>query len=118
MFDVSAYPLWVQFSLIILATYRVSSLISQEEGPYIPWIFPQSKEFQIGVFESIRKSLGVYDEQRTSLSRGIACPLCVGMYVSLLMLLVWQLPNLSLVIVWLGVAGGQQFLYQLQGGNS
>ena len=72
---------------------------------------------QAGIFERIRQLVGSYDKQDTSLSRGIACPLCVGVYATVVMLVLFHIQYLNLLVLWLGIAGGQKFLYQLHGGD-
>jgi hypothetical protein len=116
----------IKIILIFFATYRLSSLISSEEGPYISFLYKDPD--QIGVFKWIRKKLGAYDlvyeydergnqrtKIRTNLGRGISCPLCVGAYVAAFLVLLMSFPNIvfNLFIFWLGVWGVQTFLENL-----
>ena len=79
--------------------------------------FKDKTGMQAGIFERIRQMAGAYGEQATSLSRGITCPLCVGVYAAVIMLVLFHIPFLNLLVLWLGIAGGQKFLYQLHGGD-
>lgn len=101
--------------LTIFAVYRVASLISSEEGPYVGW--PIRSDQQIGIFEAIRLKLGAYSynengKPETNLGRGISCPLCTGFYFSLVALVFVASPTLvgDLFILWLGISGIQIFL--------
>lgn len=91
-------------ALAVLAVYRLARLIAIEEGP-------------AGIFMRLRTALGAYDygengEPETNLGRGIGCPLCVGVWVALLIapLVVWPSTWGVMVLTWLGLAGGQTLL--------
>jgi hypothetical protein len=93
--------------LAVLATYRLASLVASEEGPF-------------SVFDKLRAKLGAYDygedgKAETNLGRGIACPLCVGMYVGAAVLPAIFLPSTvgDVILTWLGVTGAQVFLENL-----
>lgn len=111
------YPVWLQLLLLVLATYRVACLVAVDEGPYLPFLLQDPDGFETGIFELLRRKVGVYEGQQTSLSRGIACPLCVGVYASLAVWLVFEIPYLDLFVVWLAIVGGQRWLYQIHGGG-
>lgn len=84
----------ILYLLAVLAVYRLARMIATEEGP-------------LALFERTRARLGGND-QADWLGRGIACPLCVGFWVSLvvsLLLLPFSSWN-GLVLNWLGIAGG------------
>lgn len=117
---------FIKLFLAIFAIYRLSSLISSEEGPYFSFLYKDPE--QTGIFKWLRKKAGaeekifVYDERgnvrvkiRTNLGRGISCPLCVGAYVTALvvalMYLDWTVTGLFLA--WLGMWGVQTFLENL-----
>ena len=117
MWQPSEYPLALQFVVVVLATYRLASLLAREEGPYIPLGTLKDGKFQTGVFERLRQLAGAYGEQSTSLSRGVQCPLCIGVYAAALIIVLWSVPYADLAVIWLGVAGGAKFLYQLHGGD-
>lgn len=84
--------------LAILATYRVSFLITSEEGPF-------------GLAQSFRSA---FDGAPGWMRNGFHCVLCVSFWVSLLpaALLMWifalSLPVAALL--WLGIAGGVVFV--------
>lgn len=117
---------FIKIILIFFATYRLSSLIASEEGPYLPFLYKDTD--QAGVFEWLRRKAGAYNyvyeydkegNQRakvaTNLGRGISCPLCVGAYVTALMVLLMYLNFFltNILLVWLGVWGVQTFLENL-----
>jgi hypothetical protein len=118
MWTPSEYPLALQLVLAVLATYRLASLITREEGPYVALgAFKDDSGLQAGVFERIRQWAGVYGDQKTSVSRGIVCPLCVGLYAAAVVLALISVPYVNWLVLWLGIAGGQTFLYRLHGGD-
>lgn len=95
-----------KLTTIALAAYRLAKMIAEEEGPF-------------SVFLRLRILCGAYDYNEhgvpeTSLGRGISCPLCVGMYASLLFLLLGQRWPVRLF----AVAGGQTLLHLLFSGVS
>lgn len=100
----------------IFAAYRLASLISSEEGPYLGLWKPK----EMGVFEKIRMELGAYDygpdgKPQTSLGRGISCPLCTGVYLSGIVAAVTLLPSSvgDIFLTWFGISGAQVFLENL-----
>lgn len=102
---------WLRYVLAVFAVYRLSSLISSEEGPYIGW--PKS-ELQTGIFEAIRIKAGVYrygpdGKPETAIARGISCPLCTGVYISFIFLFFIFFPSRigDLFLTWMGFSGGQ-----------
>lgn len=56
-----------QFALVTLAVYRVSRMITMEDGP-------------LDVFAKIRGRID--PNQRTWIGRGLACVLCVSFWIS------------------------------------
>lgn len=89
----------------ILATYRLTRLIALEDGP---------GDFLV----ELRSRLGAYDygadgRASTSLGRGISCPLCVGVYIAALMLLLRRVPCAHYFKLWLAIAGGQSILQRI-----
>ncbi len=98
---------WIRLVLCVFTVYRLSFLVSAEEGPS-------------GVFERLREWLGAYELGEngladTNLGRGIACPLCVGVYVSILVSVLFWWPSTlsSLILTVFGIAGGQMFLERI-----
>lgn len=117
---------FIKIILAIFSIYRLSSLIASEEGPYFSFLYKDPE--QAGIFKIIRKKLGAedkiyeYDERgnqrvmiKTNLGRGISCPLCVGAYVSLLIIFLMSLSHVvtNFFIIWLGLWGAQVFLENL-----
>lgn len=81
--------------IVILATYRVSVLIAQDEGPF-------------SIFERVR---GRIDPHQSSwLGRGMRCVGCVSFWVSLAAALL--IGAADWVWVWLGVAGGAMLIHR------
>lgn len=116
----------IKIILVFFATYRLSSLIASEEGPYLSFLYKDPE--QAGIFKWIRKKFGAYDyiyeyddrgnqriKIKTNKGRGISCPLCVGFYVTALMVFLMYYSNkfTSLIIVFLGIWGVQTFLENL-----
>lgn len=104
--------------LIAFSVYRLSSLIASEEGPYLPFLYKDSQ--QNGVFKWLRMRAGAYSygpdgKPESNLGRGISCSLCVGAYVTLLMLAIMSFPNIvtTFISLWLGIWGVQTFLENL-----
>lgn len=96
---------WLLLALLILACYRLTSLVVYDEGPF-------------SVFERVRTAAGVYalgvnGQPDTGLGRLLACPYCVGIYVALGLAFV---PGLTiwLPLWWLAIAGGQSLLQSLE----
>jgi hypothetical protein len=98
-----------------LAVYRLSFMITREEGPF-------------DVFERLRlaaQTLPSSPDGRPNrlrphwIARGIACPLCVSFWLSLIAaFLVTQvvgLPAVAAFGLWLPVAGACLFLFQIGG---
>jgi len=86
-----------------LATYRLTSLLSREAGPF-------------DVFVNFRSWAGVYDigpdkKPVTVLGRMVECPYCMGVWVAMALTL---LPRKNRLVGWfitmLAVAGIQTFL--------
>lgn len=99
----------------ILGTYRAAFMVAREEGPF-------------DVFDRLRARAqrlpSSPDTQPNRLrphwvARGLACPLCVSFWLSLVAaFIVAQIAGLALVAafgLWLPIAGGCLFLFQLGG---
>lgn len=99
----------------ILAVYRVAMMITREEGPF-------------DVFDRLRawasRLPSTPDIQPNRLrphwiARGIACPLCVSFWLSLpaafLITQVAGVTPLAAFGLWLPIAGGCLFLFQIGG---
>jgi len=117
---------WLAVIIAVFATYRLASLVSSEEGPYLPFLYKDPD--QRGVFEWLRKKLGAnnfvytYDEEghqevkvATNLGRGISCPLCTGGYLAFMIAVSLAVDNIiiNFFLLWLAVWGVQVFLENL-----
>lgn len=81
--------------LAVLATYRLTRLFVYDDGPrnyILQWRVSLDPESQMGKF--------------------VKCPFCVGIWVAafiaILVFLPWIISNP--LLLWLGLAGGQEFL--------
>lgn len=105
----------IRIILAIFTSYRLASLIALEEGPYIGWPYTP---YQIGIFQILRIEAGAYDrdeeteEGKSNLARGLACPLCVGVYISFIVAFLFIFPTTvgDFFLLWMGIAGAQTFL--------
>lgn len=119
-------PLWSKIILLGFAVYRLASLVSSEEGPYLPFLYKSNN--QTGVFKWLRIKAGAYQyiyswdkdgnqtaETPTNLGRGIKCPLCTGGYLCLLLTFLIFSENiiLNFFLIWLAAWGFQVFLENL-----
>ncbi len=108
---------YIRLFLAIFSAYRLASMVSKDEGPYLPiW----KDEKQTGIFEAIRIRLGVYDygpdgKPETNLARGYSCPLCTGVYFSAFFVFLALYPNKlgDWFLAWMGISGAQVFLENL-----
>lgn len=103
----------INLILLILANYRLSRLIAIDDGP-------NDIMFQMRIW------LGALDydhqgEETTSLGRGIKCPHCVGLWVGIILAIIYtsvyhslnyQYPFL-VIFYTLAISGGQSFLWSL-----
>lgn len=98
-----------QIILTVLATYRISRMVAEEDGPY-------------SVIDTLRSHTGVtrtefgfhvkYDNE---LGKMISCPLCLSVWVGLVLVVGLKLlpgPTRFIVAV-LGVSGGSVALSRL-----
>lgn len=95
--------------ILILACYRLAQLISIDDGPF-------------DILLKTRIKLGAYDydktgKVKTSLGRGLSCPHCVGIWVSVGVVLYavgigWYTLDLLPILV-IAVAGCQSFLQEI-----
>lgn len=97
----------IDLLVLSLASFRLSSLISLEEGPF-------------SLFVRIRARLGAYDydEQgrvKSSLGRGISCPYCVGVYISALLYVTYNVGWLKPIVHVFAIAGIQAALQDRSG---
>ncbi len=78
----------------VLATYRVSFMIAQEDGPF-------------DMFSKWRGYIG----QKTWVGRGMHCTLCISFWVSLLCAF-FLVDGVTIILYWLGIAGGVLALHR------
>ena len=82
------------FVIATLAIWRVSIVITADEGPF-------------GMFEAMRSKID--PNQSTWLGRGLRCVGCVSVWVSLAAALLLQASALE----WLGLAGGALAVHRI-----
>lgn len=95
--------------LASFACYRLSLLITQDEGPF-------------SIFQKLRNYAGGYNlapngEPVTNLGRGIICPLCVGLWIALPLAILINGLNWYTLVYWLAIAGIQAVLIGLSNGS-
>lgn len=110
----------LRLALAVLASYRLARLIALDEGPKVPF----SKN-EMGILARLRGKLGAYDygangEAKTNLGRGIACPLCVGLYTMwpCSALALWSSWGGDVALILLGLAGAQAWLWSVSEGKN
>jgi hypothetical protein len=92
--------LLIRLLLAALAAYRLARMMAWEDGP----------------FDAFSRLRGRVDPaQRTWVGRGLNCPLCVGFWVSPVMLTISYVEWLIWVVGWLAVAGLQTWLQRFEG---
>lgn len=90
----------IAYLLAVFAAYRIARIIAMEDGP-------------ADVFQRIRERVDPTGEQKTSLARGINCPLCVGVYAAFLMALLLRVDSWQMfLLAWFGIAGAQTLLHR------
>ncbi len=94
---------WLELSLLILATYRLSRLISIDDGPF-------------DLMFKFRVILGGYDLDENGIpsswiGRGIQCVHCVGFWIALLITIAYT--SIYHYWIFLAIAGGQSFLWSM-----
>ena len=83
------------FLVAALATYRISFMIGQEDGPF-------------DLFSRLRGKVG----QREWYGRGMHCTLCISFWVSLLAAFVASDSWLMVIPYWMGIAGAVLVLHR------
>lgn len=100
----------------ILATYRVAMMVTREEGPFD--VFDRLRA-RANRLTSTRDPVQPNRLRSHWVARGISCPLCVSFWLSLLAaFLVTQVAGIAPVAafgLWLPIAGGCLFLFQIGG---
>lgn len=118
----------IRIVITILAVYRLALLFSRDDGPLFIFkrirLYSDKKttleqgklrdEFEDGEFEDEEKILlGPW----SNFNEGIFCPMCVGLYMSVLCVFLLFLPTIpgDIFLGIFGVAGGQTFLQKVSG---
>ena len=78
----------VYFALSVLAVYRVSHMIANEDGPFDVFVF-------------IREKAG----QRNWIGRGLNCVLCISVWLSIIPAIAMT-RSAEFVLYWFAIAGG------------
>lgn len=85
------------YLLAMLGCYRLSRMIVLEGGPF-------------DIFAKLQDRI---HEQRNWIERGLACPLCISFWISLLAALFFLPVSLpEFLLTWFGIAGGAVVFYQ------
>lgn len=94
--------------LAILTTYRLSQLIAWDSGPGY-----SLKKLRDYINFRSQTDSGIWE----NIDEGINCPYCLGMYFSLICVILFIKPREHFLLYWLGIAGGQAFLQGLTKGR-
>ena len=93
--------LLIAYLLSVFAVYRVARMIAREDGPG-------------NVFQDLR---GALLRAPAWVQTGMSCPLCLGFWIALIPALILVPIGLTTwhwsVGIWLAIAGGQAFLWDL-----
>lgn len=95
-------PDWLAFVLASFACFRLSELITVDDGPG-------------DILLQIRTRLGAYylgedGQPVTSIGRGIICPYCIGIWLAFFIAFAVAPLDWRLLLWWLAIAGGAAFL--------
>jgi hypothetical protein len=95
--------------LAILACYRLGQLVAVDDGP--GFVFARLREWADGQARH-EQELGFRRSGRESLSDGLHCPFCVGMWAAGLLALLVARPVKAgdFILTALGIAGAQAWL--------
>jgi hypothetical protein len=97
----------VRLIIASLACFRISELITVDDGPGNILLRMRAKLGGYG--------LGEDGEPETSLGRGIICPWCVGIWIAAGLAVLLFPVGPMIVIYWLAIAGGQALLQGIAG---
>lgn len=91
------------FLIAVLVSYRLSTLFVFEDGPF-------------DILLKLRVLVGAYDygpsgSPVSMLGKLFSCPLCLGIYTSLVIALLMFGIGYESLFYWFAVAGGQSLLY-------
>lgn len=97
---------WLSFVVASFATYRISRMLAQEEGPF-------------ELFLSLRTFIYMkWGKDRQWIQVGISCPLCISFYIgfiaAILMTLQLHYEWYAIIWLWFALSGVASFLYKLE----
>lgn len=97
--------IYLRIILCILSSYRITELISLDDGPF-------------GIFRKFRKFLGKRGskgELNYQLAILITCPFCLGIWISSVMSLLIFFPTVigDIFLIVMSISGGQTVLESL-----
>jgi hypothetical protein len=101
-------PDWLRLVLAVFACYRLSELITIDDGPG-------------DMFLRLRAWFGAYNlgedgQPSTSIGRVIICQYCVGIWIAAALSFLFPV-SLMTPLYWFAIAGGQAFLQSVGGRN-
>jgi len=112
---------WLDFIMIILATYRLAQMVSKDDGPFD--IFKRLRLYarkRTGYYQGVMTNGSLPDSERFIASRlfiawknavgWLDCPYCNGVWFAIGCILLLHNPIGWWIVLWLAVAGGQAFL--------
>lgn len=95
---------WARLILAVFVCYRLAQLVTYDEGPF-------------SVFLKLRRRAGCYDyaqngEPKKAIGRFLRCPYCMGVWFAILSgaLVIWPTVIGDFFLLWLGIAGAQNYL--------
>lgn len=119
-------PELARFLLCVLACYRLSKMIADDDGPafifkrFRYWIRDKSW-MEADVNRAINRLDGLEIDDRWygkwhNLAEGIECPYCLGVWFSLPLLALYLFPSISgdIFLLLMGISGGQAFMQSLK----
>lgn len=98
-----------QIIIAILATYRLSQLLPEDDGPL--FIFTRLRGYTARKAEKSGDPLGLW----SNIDSGINCVYCCGLYAALLVVALVMTQNFyaNLFLLWFAIAGGQTLIERL-----
>lgn len=104
MLDLQFSPI-VWFILLAFATFRVSWMVARQDGP-----FAIVDRFR--TWANVKAAKSQHRGLAWTFSELFECPLCLGVWISAILLITVIFPTiiLKLIILWLAVSGLQSFL--------
>jgi hypothetical protein len=97
------FTLLVWLVLLTFVTFRIGWMLARDDGPF-------------AIFDTWRKGLEARAGESKvtgwawTISELFHCPICLGIWISAILLIFVPLPFFTKVILWLAVSGLQSFL--------